>query len=193
MSRKIKDIRGQTFGKLIVTDNDPIRRKGQTYWKCRCICGNEKYIFVGNLRSGATVNCGCLEKKRYCKTKYKRLIRILNHMKQRCYNVKNPNYKHYGARGIKICDEWLNDSRKFYKWAEENGYNDSLTIDRIDVNGNYEPRNCRWTTMKIQENNRTNNRKITLNGETKTVSQWAEEYGITHEGFMWRYRHNKVN
>lgn len=195
MSRKIKDIRGQIFGKLTVTNNEPIRIKGQTYWKCRCICGNEKYIFVGNLRSGTTISCGCLleEARKNRKKQSKRLIHIFSNMKRRCYNAKDLHYKYYGARGIGICSEWLNNSKAFYSWAIENGYSDNLTIDRINVNGDYKPSNCRWVTMKVQQNNRTNNRKITLKGETKTASQWAEEYGITHEGFMWRYRHNKIN
>ena len=89
-----------------------------------------------------------------------------------------PEYKHYGARGIVVCDEWKNNFEPFYDWAMTNGYEENLTIDRIDTNGNYEPSNCRWATMKEQSNNRRNNRTLTYNGQCKNVTQWAEEKGI---------------
>ena len=117
------------------------------------------------------------------------IYRRYNHMRRRCYNEKDQNYKNYGGRGIKICDEWLNDFETFYKWALENGYKKELTIDRIDVNGNYEPSNCRWITMKEQQRNRRTNVRITFNGVTKTQVEWAEELGIT--GSTIRDRINK--
>lgn len=191
---KLKDLRGKKFGRLTVLNEKPIRKNNQTLWKCKCECGKEKYVFMGNLTKGKVNSCGCLlqEARKNRKKQNKRLIHIFSHMKQRCYNKKSNVFKHYGGRGIKICDEWLNNSKKFYDWALSNGYKDNLTIDRINVNGNYEPSNCRWVTMKVQQNNRTNNRKITINGKTKTASQWAEKYGLTHEGFMWKYKNNKV-
>ncbi len=85
---------------------------------------------------------------------FKRLRRILSGMKSRCGNPKDPNYKNYGGRGIRICDKWLNSTDSFIVWALSNGYDNSLSIDRIDVNGNYEPSNCRWVDAKIQCNNR---------------------------------------
>lgn len=100
-------------------------------------------------------------------------------MKTRCYNVKAKDYKNYGLRGIKICDEWLNDSNLFIEWSLNNGYQVGLTIDRIDTNGNYEPNNCRWITSKEQQSNKRNNKLITINGETKTLSQWAEKSGLS--------------
>lgn len=117
--------------------------------------------------------------KGYYKTQHKRLIKIFNAMKQRCSNPKDTRYKNYGARGITICDEWLNDSKKFYDWANNNGYNDNLSIDRIDVKGNYEPLNCRWVTQVEQQNNKRNNHFIEFNGKRKTIAQWARYYGIT--------------
>lgn len=186
---KIKDLRGKIFGELIVLNENPIRINNATYWKCKCNCGTEKNIFAGNLVSNKTTSCGCKKQK----TQFPRLRRILDNMKQRCYNPNHTRYKDYGSRGITICDDWLNDSRKFYEWAVINGYNDNLTIDRINVNGNYEPKNCRWVTMKVQQNNRNNNRKITVNGKTKTASQWAEEYSLTRDGFLYRYKHNLLN
>lgn len=98
-------------------------------------------------------------------------------MKQRCSNPKNTNYKHYGKRGITVCKEWLN-FKPFYNWALSNGYEDSLSIDRIDVNGNYEPNNCRWVDNKTQSLNRTNNRIININGEDKTLTEWCDIYNI---------------
>ena len=102
-------------------------------------------------------------------------------MKDRCYNSNSKIYRFYGERNISICDEWKNDFETFYNWAINNGYDDSLTIDRIDSFGNYEPNNCRWITIQDQQRNRTNNRFITYNNETKTLSQWATEYGFTWE------------
>lgn len=96
----------------------------------------------------------------------------------RCYYPTTNGYERYGGRGIKMCDEWINNPQSFYEWSINNGYAKELTIDRIDVNGNYEPSNCRWVTKEVQDNNRRTNRKITYNGETKTLSQWARKYNI---------------
>jgi len=98
-------------------------------------------------------------------------------MINRCCSEDNPNYKHYGGRGITICNEWL-DYYNFRDWALVNGYEDHLTLERKNVNSNYDPENCKWATMKEQENNRTNNHLITFNGRTKTLQQWSDETGI---------------
>ena len=111
----------------------------------------------------------------------KRLIVIRHSMYCRCYYPTTNGYKRYGGRGIKMCDEWIKNPQSFYEWALENGYKDGLTIDRIDVNGNYEPNNCRWVTKEVQDNNRRNNRKITYKGETKTLSQWCRKYNINYQ------------
>lgn len=108
----------------------------------------------------------------------KRLGTIYYHMKKRCYDKENKSYKYYGNRGIKICNEWLLDRKQFYKWAFENGYNDNLTLDRIDVNKDYCPDNCRWITLKEQQINKTNNRFLTYKGQTLTFSQWEEKLGF---------------
>ena len=104
-------------------------------------------------------------------------------MKDRCYNSNNQEYKHYGGRGITICEEWQTPhswkgGKAFKKWALENGYADNLTLDRIDVNKGYSPENCRWVSMKEQQNNKRNNRVITYNGKTQTIAQWSRETGI---------------
>ena len=99
-------------------------------------------------------------------------------MKSRCSNQEDPAYKYYGDHGITVSDEWKNDFQAFYDWAMENGYQDNLTLDRIDANGNYEPSNCRWVSMKEQSLNKRSNHLITYNGETLTITQWADRLGI---------------
>ena len=101
--------------------------------------------------------------------------------RSRCRDINCKPYKHYGGRGIKVCAEWDNDFKAFYDWAMANGYKEGLTLDRIDNNGNYEPSNCRWITVKEQSNNRRSNRLLSFRGETKTVSQWAEVIGMSRD------------
>lgn len=176
---KIKDISGQKFGRLTALYHLH-NTKGRTKWLCVCECGNLKWVSITHLRGGATKSCGCYNKEQ-CKMKftkhgkrYDRLWNIWEHIKQRCYNINNKNYKDYGGRGIAVCDEWRNDFQAFYDWAINNGYDDTLTIDRINVNGNYEPNNCRWVPNKQQARNRRNNRTFTINGETHCLSEWCE-------------------
>ena len=101
-------------------------------------------------------------------------------MVKRCYNQYSFAYKDYGGRGISVCDDWKNDFKTFYDWALDNGYAENLTIDRIDVNGNYDPNNCRFTDFKHQARNRTNNHRITVNGENLTLVEVAEKYKINY-------------
>lgn len=123
--------------------------------------------------------------KNKIKRKYNRLYRsVYTGIKQRCYNPNCKDYANYGGRGIKICDEWLNDFDMFYQWAYESGYNESAekgkcTIDRIDVNGNYEPSNCRWVNIAFQNSNKTTTHLITYHGKTHTIAEWARIMGIS--------------
>lgn len=110
-----------------------------------------------------------------------RLYSIWANMKQRCYNPKNDNYVNYGKRGITICDSWRNSYECFRDWAKTNGYEENLTIDRIDGSKGYFPDNCRWVTVKAQNNNLRTNRKITYKGETKSLAEWSKQYGIPHQ------------
>lgn len=122
--------------------------------------------------------------------KKKRLKKVWESMRARCEYEKHPCYKNYGGRGIRVCDEWR-QYKPFEEWALSSGYNDTLTIDRIDSNGNYEPDNCRWATMKEQQNNRRNNRIVTYKGVNYTVTQLAEATGIKKTTLRYRLDHGR--
>lgn len=109
---------------------------------------------------------------------YEKLYNVWKNMKTRCYDKKSDRYYAYGARGIRICDEWLNDFHCFAKWAYKNGWKVGLSIERMDFNGNYEPQNCCFITMREQARNKTSNVLVSYNGVTKCVAEWAEEIGI---------------
>lgn len=117
------------------------------------------------------------------------LYRVWVHMKERCNNPKNKRFKHYGARGIKVCDEWEHSYRKFEEWAMANGYKTGLSIDRIDNDKGYSPENCKWSTYVEQNRNRGNyNRLITYNGKTQCIAAWAEEVGLTDSALRVRIK-----
>ncbi|MDD2495407.1 MAG: hypothetical protein PHX40_04500 [Bacilli bacterium] len=195
------DLRGQQFGKLKVLENeDYITKSGHTYFLCQCECNSEpKYVESYNLKSGHTQSCGCLRYENKTITHgltNTRLYRIYHLMKKRCYKKENnDDYKNYGGRGITICDEWLNKENgfiNFYNWAMVNGYQENLTIDRKDNDGNYEPDNCRWVTIKTQSNNRRSNNLITIDGVTKNITQWAEEYDLCYSTIKSRLNRGKT-
>lgn len=119
-----------------------------------------------------------------------RLFKIWSGMKERCYRKNHPHYKNYGGRGIKVCSEWM-DFVVFKEWAMNNGYSYNLTIDRIDVNGNYEPSNCRWVTIKEQLNNTRRNHYVYIRGEKMTVAQCSEKYNIPKSTVIWREKHSR--
>ena len=181
------NLTGKRFGKLVVIKTAGKTKNGAYLWQCKCDCGNEIIANVGNLKNGHTKSCGCLRVDR-CKTNFTkhglehtRLYGIWSDMRLRCYDEKNIAYHRYGGRGITICDEWKNDVKAFYDWATANGYKDSLTIDRIDNDGNYCPENCRWATVKEQASNRRSNILVTHNGKTQTMKEWANEVGIPYK------------
>lgn len=185
MSKSILLKPGQKFFRLTVVSLHHISKyispKGQKhnneYYLCKCDCGNSKIIRKNLL--GITKSCGCLDNE--TKTKHgmfgTRIYRIWADMKNRCDNKFNTAYNYYGGRGIKYCPEWK-DFENFYEWAKDNGYAENLTIDRICVNGNYDPSNCRWITKKEQSRNTRANKFFEFNGEIHCMSEWAEITGI---------------
>lgn len=119
-----------------------------------------------------------------------RLYKIWDGMRGRCKRETHKHFKDYGGRGVSICTEW--ESFDIFKeWAIANGYTDGLTLDRIDCNGNYEPKNCRWATMKEQARNKRNNHRVTVEGRTMTLSECVEQYSIPKSTIRWRERHNR--
>lgn len=177
------DITGQKFGRW--TAIRPTGRKaknGTYYWLCKCECGNIGEVSVSNLRSGSSKSCGCIPKERMSKLNYKhggkkeRLYLVWIDMRRRCYDDSVYEYMNYGGRGIAVCDEWQ-DYSKFREWALSTGYDaaakrTACTLDRIDVNGNYCPENCRWADSATQNNNRRNNKKISYGSETHSMAEW---------------------
>jgi hypothetical protein len=179
----LKDLTGQRFGWLVVIQRvENIGR--QTAWLCKCDCGNKKAVSYWNLVSEQTKSCGCMQHEINRETakilatthggSYTRLYTIWIGMKQRCNYKKHKHYEKYGGRGIKVCTEWEHDFAAFREWAMSNGYSEELTIDRIDVDGDYEPSNCRWATYEVQSNNTRSNHYLTFKGETHTVSEWSK-------------------
>lgn len=191
------DLVGQRFGRLTVIrylDESERTAKGYNWW-CRCDCGNEIKANATKLKTGLQQSCGCLkeemkprlgEMSRKYQNSNKRLYSVYRGMISRCYDTKHREYKNYGGRGITICDEWSGELGydAFAQWALSSGYNDKAeygecTIDRIDVDKGYEPGNCRWITNKEQQNNRRDNVRIEYNGESRTITEWAEMLGVS--------------
>lgn len=179
---------GNRYGRLIVikeTDRR-ITRGGHSvrYWECMCDCGNLTVASSNQLRSGNTKSCGCLRKDCVIKTftthnqSKSKLYRIWYEMKGRCLNKKDKAYKNYGDRGITVCDEWINSFSDFSYWATNNGYEQGLTIERIDNDGNYCPENCKWVPRSEQSKNRRSCHFITYSGQKKTLSDWARYLGV---------------
>lgn len=193
----LKDLTGQKFGKLTVIKKIGTDKRYNTLWLCKCECGNDKIVARDKLVVGHTKSCGCARKEHAIKLNKihglsnTKIGYTWRGMKSRCYNPKNENYKNYGERGIKICDEWLNDFMNFYNWALNNGYKEDLSIDRIDPNANYEPSNCRWITLKEQARNTRRNHMITYNNETHCLAEWAEILSIDYNKL--KYQMYKIN
>lgn len=192
MTKPRKNLVNRRFGRLTVISqaDDYIYPNGKrrTQWLCKCDCGEVVAIEQYNLVSGNSKSCGCLNNE-LVKTRsithgdrYSRLYRIWSNIKSRCYNPNASTYSNYGGRGIEMCAEWRDSYSEFKTWALKNGYKDKseFTIDRIDVNGNYEPNNCRWSTPKEQANNRRNTLILNSDGEAHTLSEWADIMGIKY-------------
>lgn len=179
---------GEKYNRLTVLGLDHIetrqRKNGQNsnieYYKCKCDCGNEVLVQKACLKNNHVQSCGCLNLENHTKHngRHTRLYKIWVGMKNRCNNPNTDCWDNYGGRGIKVCNEWVNNFSEFRDWALDNEYDETLTIDRINVNGNYEPNNCRWVTKAKQTNNKRNNYFIEYNNEKRTISEWAKLRGI---------------
>lgn len=189
-------LHGQRFGKLVVIEEVQSVR-GRSMWSCKCDCGKITTVIGSSLRSGNTTSCGCAQKEKaaaFNKSRAKHgmchthLHRLWLHIKDRCTNENCNSYYNYGARGITICDEWLNDFQAFFDYAShlphygESGY----SFDRINNDGNYEPGNVRWATRKEQANNKRTNRVLEAFGEKHTVAEWSEILGINYRTILSR-------
>ena len=185
VSHRLKeDLTGKRFGSLVVqgrTDSIRYGKEGRQFvaWTCRCDCGNIVVRTTQDLTRGHSTTCGdCHRTKGHT---HEDLYHRWVSMRNRCYCESTNAYPNYGGRGIHICDEWRDNYMTFRKWAEENGFRPELTIDRIDVNGPYSPENCRWVSMDVQHNNKRTNRYVTVDAETRTLTQWAKLMGTTYD------------
>lgn len=186
-----KDLTNKKFGRLTVVALSHKDEYRQYYWLCQCECGKMVTVRGKSLTRGTTKSCGCLIYESHNVKhgmKRTRLYRIWSGIKSRCCTLSNPSYDRYGGRGITIDSEWKCNFISFYNWAIANGYNDTLSIDRIDVNGNYEPSNCRWATPKEQSDNKRNNILITIDGVTMDLQQWCDKIGINRSTVLTRVR-----
>lgn len=187
------DLSGQRFGRWTVVEFAGMDKYSRALWRCVCDCGKMDDVASNNLRRGLSKSCGCyksdISKQIHtthgqCNT---RLYKIWQGMKRRCYNPHEIRYNRYGGKNVSLCEEWASDFAAFADWAMNNGYNDSLSIDRLDPHGNYSPSNCRWVTVIEQANNKTNNLCIEYNGEVHTLGEWAKITGINYKTLHTRY------
>ena len=167
---------GTTFGQLTVLARTDRRSGYNRYFLCRCTCGREVEIQGTHMLHHGQISCGCISHYAHGRSRDNRRLRqAWRHMISRCTNPTDKDFCHYGARGISICTEWLNDFDNFRDWALANGYLDTKSLDRIVNDGNYTPANCRWATITEQNRNTRRVLFFTLNGETKPLSMWAED------------------
>lgn len=182
---------GQRFGRLVVKSRLPNKNKSPRLL-CLCDCGNEVAVRPDQLKSGKTKSCGCYNKERVIEThtthkgSHDRLYKKWSSMKNRCNNPRYKQYGDYGGRGIKVCQEWY-DYGVFREWCLSHGYTIGLQLDRIDNNKGYEPDNCRFISRVENMNNRRGCVKVSYNGETLTIAQWAKRYNIPQGTLHSRY------
>ena len=186
-----KDLTGQRFGRLTVIQFD-CTQGHMSKWLCKCDCGGTKSVRSDHLTAGHTKSCGCMELEnmetfgghnRTLRADHKRLDLVYRAMLNRCYHEKTRNYKNYGGRGIRVCDEWRECFDNFCKWALTNGYDETAkygkcTLERIDVNGNYEPSNCKWVSSYEQSVNKRDTIRIEWDGNLRTIRELSQITGI---------------
>lgn len=183
----MSDFIGKKFGRLTVIAFVSKDKSRKHMFLCKCDCGKEKVVSRNNLVTGTTKSCGCIKvellkskAKKYSKNTHEKLYNTWAGMKQRCYNPNAERYTIYGARGIQICDKWKNSFVDFAEWALLNGYQEGLSIDRIDPNGNYEPSNCRWATLKEQSNNKRRSIKLKVDNQEITIPELSKKLGVSY-------------
>ena len=184
--------KGERHGKLICLGKDPNR--DSRYYLYKCECGNVKSIIENNVKRGATISCGCYLKANRlngnCHRTYgfshTRIDNIYKSMLDRCFNPRNIGYPKYGAKGITVCEKWRNDKKAFFEWAFSHGYREDLTIDRIDPLKGYSPDNCRWADYIVQNNHRSTNRFVEIDGVCHTIAEWSRISGIKQGTIQYR-------
>jgi hypothetical protein len=179
---------GTKFGRLTVL------KLGYPKWLMLCECGKEKLVYKYDILYGKTKSCGCLNRELATQRSTKhglhtetKLYNIWNAMRARCNRKNSKQYADYGGRGIYICEEW-NDFAKFHEWSHNNGYQEDLTLDRINNDGPYSPDNCRWVDMVVQSNNTRRNVRATIRGVTRTIAEHSRVYNINQSTLGYRYR-----
>ena len=181
------DITGKRFGRYTVLRYAGNDKHGCALWDCRCDCGNVKTVVGSSLRKGVVISCGCYHRDKVTEMKTThgqsktRLFHVWQQMKRRCNNPHHKAYGYYGGKGIKLCHEWENDFQAFSAWARSNGYDDSLTIDRINPDKGYEPSNCKWSTRQEQQSHLSNCRIFEINGVSHPLNTWCKIYNKPHE------------
>lgn len=180
------DLIGKRIGKLTIVEKTEERKHNSVLWRAVCDCGGERLISSNQFKYKKVKSCGCT-RKGYRNT---RIYVIWSNMIQRCTNSKRPEYKNYGGRGISVCEEWKNPIA-FIEWGFDNGYKDDLTIERIDVNGNYEPNNCTWKNYSEQAQNKRNVIKTEINGELLSLREIANKYDFSRTTIYERYKSGK--
>ena len=180
----LKDLTGMKFGRLTVIGRVANNAEGRAMWECQCECGLKKIVKGKNLINGATKSCGCMLKEHVGNLNHShgmsntKLYKKWQVMNTRCNNKNRDHAQWYMEKGIEVCEEWR-DFLNFYDWAMTNGYEDGLSIERIDINKGYEPKNCKWIQLKEQAFNKSNTHWITFQGKTQSLTKWAEEIGIS--------------
>jgi len=189
---KLISLVGQKFGRWTALERAK-DKNGLVRWKCCCDCGTIRDVRSIRLRNGLTKSCGCLQREMASikNTKHSQSNSSIYYswidMKRRCNDPNNVGYKYYGARGIKVCDRWLNSFENFF--TDMGKKPEKFTLERKDFDGNYEPSNCIWVSKKEQQRNKRNNRLINYNGKIQCMSKWAEEIGVSLPALWWRLKH----